>query len=164
MLTALRAEAAALLSACPTRRRPALRRSDDPTFLLATDLPLAAEAAVAEAFTHQMEAQGWRIVPRGGWLLMDHALPMPADPGLATAPGEMGCALWLLRRHPGGEAPADALRALVKAAEAGPGPLERLCREWHAAWAEALRRHITLPGGLAPYLAAAIDKQRRLQP
>lgn len=165
MLRALRAEAAAALSACPAWRKPALRRSREADFLLATDLPLAADAAVAEAFIRQMQGRGWRVAARGGWLLLDHALPAPVDPGLTAAPGEMGCALWLLRRHPGGEAPADALRALAKASESGEPALERLCRDWHGTWAASLRLRQPLPGRLAPYLAMAIDQQtkRRLQ-
>ena len=72
MLTPLRREMQALLATVPVRRKPALRRSDAPEALLATDLPLAAEEAAVADFTALAENAGWTVLRRGDWLLMDH--------------------------------------------------------------------------------------------
>lgn len=165
MLTPLRRQMATLLAACPACRKPALRRSDSPGYLLATDLPLAAEAADVSAFQAAAEAAGWHVAAQAGWLLLDHPLPPPVDSGRQTGPGEVGCVLWLARLHPQGGAPEADIRALAKAVESGDGAVERLCRSWHRQWAARLRCGEALPGGLAPYLSQALDllEQRRLQ-
>lgn len=153
MLTALRQQVNARFAALPLRRKPALRRSDHADFLLATDLPLTCDEATAALFVAQMEADGWHVEPVNGWLWLDHPVPVPeASP--CTAPGELGCLISLLERHPGSTADAADIHALVKASEAPEAVLERLCAAWHRNWAERLRRHEPLPGGLLPYLYA----------
>ena len=162
MLTPLRAEARAALDRMAVRRKPALRRSEDPGALLATDLPLAADAAAVEAFTKEMEARGWQVWRAANWLLLDKAVPAPpmeAVPG--ACPGELGCCISLLARHSEGAADAADIRALVKAAESGSPALERLCGQLHAEWAAALREHRSLPGGLLPYLCRAAEQMKQ---
>lgn len=157
MLTALREIARAELALTPTARKPALRRSDDPEALLATDLPIIADGAAVETFSARMTARGWRVWRRGDWLLLDAEVPAQAVRQLAELCGEPGCCVSLLMRHPQGELDKADVRSLAKAAESGRPALERLCRGWHAAWAAALREHRNLPGGLLPYLCRAID-------
>lgn len=158
MLRALRAQVQQALAEAPARRKPALRRSDDPGALLATDLPLAADAAAVEAFVQRMTAQGWRIREEKSWLLLDADVPAP-EFSPVQAQGELGCCLSLLSRHGGSGAPKEDIRAIVKAAEAGT--LERLCLRLHREWAALLRLHQPLPGGLKPYLCrAAQDIQK----
>ena len=156
MLTLLRRDVQAMLACVAVRRKPALRRSDAPEALLATDLPLAAEEAAVEAFTALAEAAGWTVTRRGDWLLMDHPVDAPDCPVPAELPGEAGCCLSLLLRHGGGDAPEEDIRALVKARDAGSTALERLCAAWHRDWAARLRRREPLPGGLIPYLCGAL--------
>ena len=87
-----------MLATVPTLRRPALRRSEDANALFATDLPLLADAA---DFCRLAEKHGWRTWMQGGWLLLDK-LPNPPDmpTKIPDAPGELGCCLSLLARHP----------------------------------------------------------------
>lgn len=156
MLTALRREVREALDAADTSRPPALRRASQAEALLATDLPeTAGEDAVAR-FCEALTGRGWQVTRRGAWLLLDH----PIQPPVAEAgdlPGEAGCCASLLMRHPGPDAPAERIRALAKAAEAGQ--VERLCDTWHREFAAMLRRGETLPGGLLPYLYAAAREE-----
>lgn len=161
MLTALREAARERLAQIPVQRKPALRRTDNPDALLACDLPGVAAPEEVQAFTADMENAGWRIQQEDGWLLMDHDVPEPAWAWPDAYPGEWGCCLWLLRRYPGKDAPAEKVRALVKAAEMGPGRVEWLCARWHGEFAALLREHQPLPGGLAPYLCAAMKEEKR---
>lgn len=142
----------AALADVPAQRKPALRRSEDPEALLATDLPLAAHAAAVEAFVRQMSNHGWRIREKQNWLLLDVDVPVPRFSPV-QAKGELGCCISLLTRHGGSGAPKETIRAIVKAVEAGT--LERLCLRLHREWAELLRLHQPLPGGLKPYLCRA---------
>lgn len=158
MLTALRASVQAHLACVPVWRKPALRRSDDPEALLATDLPLAAETAAVERFIAVMEADGWRIGREKDWLLLDHDIPAPNASLPRVLSGEAGCCLSLLMRHPDGEAPAALVRAVAKAAETGPEAVERFCAGWHGELARQLRKHQPLPGGMIPYLCAALPQ------
>ncbi len=156
MLTALRAEVNALLAATPVRRKPALRRSDAPDALLATDLPFAADADAAADFIERAASAGWRVrTAENGWLLLDRDVPVPADAIPAEAPGECGCCLSLLARHPQDGDAGEMIRRVVKAQEAGWRTFERLCGQLHAELAEMLRLHEPLPGALIPYLAYA---------
>lgn len=157
MLTALRQQVQESLNSVPVRRKPALRRTDVPDALLATDLPLAADAEAVASFSALMTAQGWRVIQRENWLLLDTDVSAPETIIPKTLRGESGCCISLLLRHPSGDAPAGTIRALVKAAEAGKQPFERLCRQLHAELAAALRRHEPLPGGLLPYLCRAYN-------
>lgn len=156
----LRQSAAALLQAVPTHRKPALRRSDDPQALLATDLPLAADADAVARFVRAAEAEGWTVRPSKGWLLLDHPVPVPMTDACRVIDGEAGCCVSLLLRHPGGEACAEDVRELVKAQEAGGDRVERLCARWHGEWAARLRLHQPLPAGLLPYLLAACQPSK----
>lgn len=156
MLTALRQAAQEALRGTPAVRRPALRRADDPEALLATDLPLVADSEELEAFTARMMAQGWCVWRAGDWLLLDAEVPAPEAHVPDDLRGEAGCCVSLLARHPNPMVDRVAVRALVKAAESGETALERLCGQWHARWAAALREHRDLPGGLLPYLCRAM--------
>lgn len=158
MLTTLRREVQAALADVPVTRKPALRRSDDPEALLATDLPMAADEETVQRFIGRMNERGWRVWRQGSWLLLDAEVPVPNDAIPEALNGELGCCISLLLRHPGGETDREALRALVKAAERGPKALETYCAVLHASWAAALREHRELPGGLLPYLCRAANR------
>ncbi|MGN0745569.1 MAG: hypothetical protein ACI4ML_02710 [Aristaeellaceae bacterium] len=161
MLTPLRRDMQALLASVPVRRRPALRRPDAPEALLATDLPLAAEDAAVAAFITAAQGAGWTVVRRGDWLLLDHPVEAPDCPVPDRLTGEAGCCLSLLLRHGGHDAPPEDVRALVKARDAGDAALARLCAAWHRDWAARLRRREPLPGGLLPYLCAAMKSKAK---
>ncbi|MGN0971204.1 MAG: hypothetical protein ACI4OY_04550, partial [Aristaeellaceae bacterium] len=107
MLTPLRREMQTLLAGADVRRKPALRRSDAPEALLATDLPLAAENAAVAAFIAAAEKAGWSVMRQGDWLLMDHPVDAPDCPVPDRLAGETGCCLSLLLRHGGCDAPAQ---------------------------------------------------------
>lgn len=155
MLTPLRAEVNLLLAATPSRRKPALRRSDVQDALLATDLPLAADAEDVRRFVSAAEEAGWQVEPAdNGWLLMDKPVPVP-DAEIPMAVGECGCCLSLLLRHPEDGEAAVLIREIVRAAEAGLQPFERLCARIHRELAAMLRRREPLPGAIVPYLSRA---------
>ncbi|MBR4082281.1 MAG: hypothetical protein IKK21_10900 [Clostridia bacterium] len=157
MLTALRRAVNARFAALPLRRRPALRRSDNDEYLLATDLPLTCDEETTARFICMMEADGWRVTRVRDWLWLDHPVPPPqVDP--AAAVGELGCLIALLERHPAGAADPAEIRALVKAQEAGT--LERLCAALHRDWAVRLRCGEPLPGALLPWLYACAHQQK----
>ena len=157
MLTGLRQQVHGVLYAVPAKRKPALRRSDAPDALFATDLPLIAEANVVRAFAADMAAQGWIVRERNGWLTLDAAVPVPETVIPADLVGECGCCISLLLRHPEDAPAADGIRAVVKAADAGKQPFERLCVQLHGAFAAHLREHRALPGALLPYLCHAYN-------
>ena len=157
MLTALRQHVQAVLYAVPAKRKPALRRSDAPDALFATDLPLIAEADVVRTFISDMEKQGWTVRERNGWLTLDAAILVP-DYVIPMAPaGECGCCISLLLRHREGMPAEDFIRAVVKAADAGRLPFERFCVQMHGDFADRLRKHQPLPGALLPYLCNAYN-------
>lgn len=155
MLCNIRARVQEALYAVPAKRRPALRRSDVPDALLATDLPLVADAQAVEAFRTELADMGFSTWERQGWLLLDVPVPVPDAPLPASFVGECGCCISLLVRHPDGAPAEDFIRAVVKAADAGRIPFERLCGQLHAELAARLRRHEPLPGALLPYLCQA---------
>lgn len=155
MLRALRTQVQEHLSAVACTRRPALRRSDALDALLATDLPLVADASAAEAFVRAMQGIGWRCVSCNGWLLLDAPVPPPDVPVPPVLRGECGCCISLLMRHPDGADITAYVRRVVKAADAGRIPFERLCGQLHAEFAVRLRQHEPLPGALLPYLCKA---------
>ncbi|MBQ8555750.1 MAG: hypothetical protein IJ438_07755 [Clostridia bacterium] len=155
MLTALRCEVQSALAETSSSRKPALRRSDAPDALLATDLPLIADADAQQAFIRRLEGMGWRVLARSGWFLLDKPVPAPQCAISPHAAGECACCISLLARHPDGGDAASAIRAVVKAAESGAQPFERLCAQLHRHLAAALRRHEPLPGALLPYLCQA---------
>lgn len=155
MLTELRQRIRSVLDEAGARRPPALKRTDVSGALLATDLPLAADRAATEAFLRRMAEMGVGCEERRGWILMDAPLVLPADDPAVRAAGECACCLSILRRHECGAADAETIRRIVKAAEAGRQPFERLCGQLHGELAAMLRRHETLPGGIAGCLARA---------
>lgn len=155
MLSELRSQVQQVLYAVPAKRKPALRRSDAPDALLATDLPLIAEAEAVAAFRAEMARLGWHSAERQGWLTLDAPVPVPDAPVPVVPLGDCGCCISLLLRHPD-TTPAEAyIRAVVKAADAGCMPFERLCGQLHGELAVRLRKHEPLPGTLLPYLCQA---------
>ena len=166
MLTALRQQVQSVLYAVPASRKPALRRADAEDALFATDLPLIAEADSIRTFIADMEQRGWTLHERNGWLLLDAAIPVP-EHAVPTAPaGECGCCISLLLRHMD-DAPAEEhIRAVVKAADAGKQPFERLCVILNERLAAMLRLHQPLPAALIPYLQRACHDlyERRNEP
>lgn len=158
MLSGLREQVQRVLYAVPAGRKPALRRSDAQDALFATDLPLIAESTAVEAFREEMFRLGWQTQIRGSWILLDAAVPVPDASVPAEAAGECGCCIALLQRHPDA-APSEAfIRMVVKAADAGRQPFERICTQLHAEFAVRLRRHEALPGALLPYLCHAWNR------
>lgn len=161
MLTALRCQVQECLSTTPCLRKPALRRTNDPSFLLMTDLPQVASPGAVAAFADSLSLRGWTVKEIPGWLLLDCPIPPPACTLPISFSGEAGCCLWLLYQHPGNAAPPEMLRALAKADEQGPAQVERLCKAWHGQFAALLRQHQPLPGGLLPYLCATMKEDAR---
>lgn len=158
MLTSLRAEVNALLSETQVRRKPALRRSDTPYALLATDLPFTTEERLVEDFIASAEAAGWTISRAdNGWLLLDKPVPVPDVDANKTATGECGCCLSLLARHPDDGDAEELIRAVVRAEEAGIVAFGRFCTALHSHLAALLRQHLPLPGTLRPYLIHAYE-------
>ena len=155
MLSALRRTVQEELAKWPVSRKPALRRSDDPEALLATDFPMVADDAAVDQLMAELSGHGWRIWRQGAWLLLDIAVPIPAYHVPSLFHGELGCCIFLLLKYAEGPAEPCLIRQVVKAAECGRSELERLCGQWHAQWAEALREHRHLPVGLLPYLCRA---------
>ncbi len=154
-MRALREQVQQVLYAVPARRKPALRRSDAADALLATDLPLVAEPEAVTAFIRDITARGWQCGERNGWLTLDAAVPAP-EADMPDAPGEeCGCCISLLLRHPEEGEAEPFIRALVKAADAGCIPFERLCGQLHSEFAAMLRNGQPLPGALLPYLCYA---------
>lgn len=159
MLTSLRAQVNAALAEVPVQRRPALRRSDDPCALLATDLPLVTDADELSRFVRRLEAMGWRVqTAPNGWLLLDRDVPVPELVQAQAPEGECGCCISLLQRHQEGGAANDLIRSLVKATEAGKQPFERFCAGLHARLAALLRQRQPLPDALLPYLCSAYSR------
>lgn len=157
MLTALRLQVQRMLYAVPAQRKPALRRSDAPDALFATDLPLIADAAAVQTFIEAMICLGWTVCQRKGWLTLDAPVPVPEYTQPIVLTGECGCCISLLQRHAEDAPAADHIRALIKAADAGRMPFERLCSQLHGEFAARLRRHEPLPGALLPYLCNAYE-------
>lgn len=155
MLRALRAQVQEQFAGMTLARRPALRRSDAPDALLATDLPQVADEAALMAFCREMACLGWRCVPNNGWLLLDAPVPAPDALPPAVPDGACGCCISLLLRHPDHADASEDIRRVVKAADAGSLPFERLCKQLHGEFAIRLRQGKPLPGALLPYLCQA---------
>lgn len=155
MLTALRTQVQAVLYAVSAQRKPALRRSDAADALFATDLPLVAEESAVAAFREDMIRLGWRVSERSGWFTLDAPVPVPRYEIPDEAAGACGCCISLLLRHLDDAPAEDFIRAVVKTADAGRMPFDRLCGQLHGEFAARLRRHEALPGALLPYLCHA---------
>ncbi len=158
VLTPLRQQVQSVLYALPAKRKPALRRSDLPDALFATDLPLVAEADAVAAFRADLARLGWHTAERSGWLTLDAPVPAPEADVPASLQGECGCCISLLLRHEGNAPAQGYIRDLAKAAEAGCQATERLCMRLHGDFALRLRRLQPLPGALLPYLCFVHNK------
>ena len=150
----LRRELMKLLSEVKGCRPAALRRSRNPVFLYATDLPQTAEASDVTAFLRSAEKIGWRTADENGWILLDRIPEKPPAEGFNGPAGtEAGCCAGILRRHP--ENRKDGTRAkrlLIKADEEGREAFEKACRVLHREIAEALRKGDPLPDIPTDYL------------
>lgn len=155
MLKALRTQVQHMLYAVPAKRKPALRRTDAPDALLASDLPQVAAPEGVDAFRAALACLGWRCMEQDGWLMLDAPIPVPEADVPAGLTGACGCCISLLLRHPDNGPAEEEIRAVVKAADAGRIPFERLCGRLHGELAAKLRQHEALPGGLLPYLCRA---------
>ena len=155
MLTGLRTQVQTILYSVPAKRKPALRRSDVPDALFATDLPLIAEAEAVDAFRSAMLQAGWSTEEARGWLLLRAAIPVPVAEVPENMQGECGCCISLLLRHPGPGEATTFIYAVAKAADAGFPKFDRLCGQLHADFAARLRNGEALPEVLLPYLCAA---------
>lgn len=156
MMRDMRRQITEVLLSSGAARKPALRRSDAPDALLATDLPLIVSPEAALAAIRRLTELGYRTWPaENGWLLMDAPLPVPEAEIPENLQGESGCCISLLARHPHGGDAGRLIRAAVKAEEAGLRYFDRFCAELHGELAARLRRHEPLPGALLPYLCRA---------
>lgn len=155
MLTALRAQLNAAMSACCPSRRPALRHAGCEGWLLCSDVPQLVQADALHALCAQLHANGWRTAQLKGWLYFDKPVPVPQADPQSLLPGEAGCVASLLRRHPGAAPCDEAIRTLCCAYDKGPVHVERCCRQLHSELAARLRQHQPLPGGLLPYIIRA---------
>ena len=143
----LRRELTELLASVTAVRPPALRRSREPDYLYATDLPMITEQEQTDAFIRAASEQGWRCGRAGEWILLDR-IPSVPPAGCYDGPygPEAACCLALLRRHPERTGiAADEIRRLIKAGEEGTDAVERVCATLHAEWAAGLRQRRGLP-------------------
>ena len=102
-----------------------------------------------------MTCRGWTVSVRNGWLALDAPVPVPTYAVPDALMGECGCCISLLLWHQDDAPAEDFIRSVVKAADAGRLPFERLCGQLHGEFAARLRRHEALPGALLPYLCRA---------
>ncbi len=161
MMADFRRAATARMARFPLPRKPALRRADADAWLLATDFPSLTDQDAVDALAQVLQADGWHVSLRNGWLYMTPALP---DVPLCSPPrtGEAGCAAALLALHPSPLMDERAALALLKASEQSPARWERACRALHQSLAEQLHLKKPLPGRLLPYLCqAAADNAAR---
>ena len=157
MLKALRAELQSLLREAAVTRPPALRRALTDQALFATDLPQCTDSDTVQVWIRRAETMGWQVMPEGGWLLLDYPITPTASPPSRLPPGELGCCISLLQRHLSDETDPVWARRLLKAAEAGVEPQERVCRALHLRLAELLRAHLPLPAQMLPLLYALLE-------
>lgn len=162
LLTPYRYAAQALLANVSASRKPFLRRSLRPDALLTTDLPRLVSPQALETLESTMDGHGWTVRLQAGLWELTPVLTPPAPLG-SVPPGADRPALRrlysLLSRHP---APGDSIApvlAFLKAEEAGPQPLERLCQALCRQCAVCLRAHQRLPGELLPYVHFALAEE-----
>lgn len=160
MLRPLREQLRQMMTGLDVSRTPVIRRSDEADMLLATDLPLLVNEAIMNDFLPRLAEAGWQTRMHRGWLLLDHAVAVPAIEG--TPIGEAACVISLLERHPGGGNNAELIRLLAKAPEQGEKQMQRLFLDLHRRFAGMLREHRHLPEKLIPYVRyAALTERRR---
>ena len=147
-INALRRELSEKLTAVPTDRPPAVRRSRRDEWLYATDIKLLLSGKAMESLLNELAAEGWEWTEEQGWLLLRKPAEEPPDGWYDGAFGpEAACCASLLDRHPGrpGSAAERAQRALIKAGEEGEKAYEAACACLHREWAERLRCGEPLP-------------------
>ena len=154
-----RSDLRSMMAELPALRAPAIRRSDESGWMLATDLPGLTSEEALNVFCQTLSSHGWQYLRRGDWLLLDNLalLPTVGRPDALTAEGETGAVISLLERHPGSLSDDLLLRLIAKRAEEGTASLETFCSGLHRDLARRLRDHTDLPAGLLPYLYAAIE-------
>lgn len=162
LLTPYRLAAQALLADVPAPRKPFLRRSLRPDALLTTDLPRLVQPQALEALEAAITGLGWTVQLQAGlWELtpvltpsapLGPVLPGPDRPHLRRLYS-------LLSRHPAPGGSIAPVLAFLKAEEAGPQPLERLCQALCRQCAVCLRAHQRLPGELLPYVQSALAEE-----
>ena len=147
-----RKELRTMLDRMGTSRPPALRRSDRPETLYATDLPLCSDAAQCNEFCRQAAAMGWQCEEEKGWLLLSRSVQNPPEGWFGGPFGtEAGSCCSLLRRADEKKEQENPNRKrmdaflLIKAGEEGPEAYEQACRKLHLDWAERLRKKEALP-------------------
>ncbi|MDO4483038.1 MAG: hypothetical protein Q4C54_00990 [Clostridia bacterium] len=142
MLTKEREQLRMLMAQAGFHRRPALKRCQDPDYLMATDFPAAASEEQTEVFVHSLQNHGWLCTRKGNWLFLDkesYELPNPPVPDTIPA-GEIGCCISLLQRHMSDCGDIRLVRLLMKTADESAQKTEALCLVWHREWAAGLRR------------------------
>lgn len=128
------------------QRRPALRRSLDPDWLFAADLPACADSGECGLFLRRAGEAGWEALPGGAWIQLRRPEGTVPEGWFPACPqGEAACLRSLLLRHPGSAPSLRETNALLKAREQGPAAWERECRILHEDFASRLRLHLPLP-------------------
>lgn len=148
-MNALRAELNRILAEAGCPRAPALRRSGEPGWLYAADLPGLCPEEETARVSEILAKAGWECKQENGWLLLAKCAPEPPEGWFEGPFGpEAACCESLLRRHPdaAGEGAEAAQRLLIKAGEESPEAYEKACRHLHRCWAEKLRKGEKLPG------------------
>ena len=142
-----REEIYSMMHSAGYRRKPALRRSRNDQFLLATDFPMTADQTAVAEFIRQAEKAGWRAESVHGWIYLDRDTVFEAAEEMAIPGAEAACCLSLLERHAESRTPSGGSdeRRLLKAMEEGPGAYENVCGKLHTEWAESLRKRIGIP-------------------
>lgn len=142
MMKELRKELLEAISALPFDRVPIIRRSNNPNYLLTSDLPLHIPKNVLDAFIRKMTEDGWTVTITGNnWIEVDKKLIYKI--GGTISGNEASCCARLLEKHPGNADEHKTERDILKAKDANK--LEECCRSLHRSWAEALRRGDELP-------------------
>lgn len=133
-----------LISGIPVRRKPVLRRADEPEYLFATDLPEVTEESDLKAFCLIAESKGWRIQKKGTWLLLDPGVEDSTIPCTVSCSDAYAC-ISLLERHHESVFEPMWTRRILKSVEAGQKDQEKCFSELHGMMSERLRRKMPLP-------------------
>ena len=148
----LKHELRGLLEACMPHARYTLRRSRDEGSLYAVAFAPDVPEMLTARFTEAARKAGWICTPGNGWLLMDHAVPVP-EPCTCVLTGERRCLQKIMDTHACTAPGMDTLRRVQRAWDAGATSAERLCLELHHECAARMRRH-EKPEDLRPWLGA----------